>query len=477
MVRYCASVGRMTAFRYSLLPAYVMAAMSLATSVSALRAATFTVQLVENTVPPGLSDGVQVLDHITLTDKGQLFFGGDTTAGASDDFFYRATLKPFALSLEMQEGTAVVGEPGVVYVRTDNVNDMNESGDYVFVAETNPGVLDSVFKNGASVVREGDMFMGEAINSLHHPQVDGMGNAWYLADIGADSAMDITLFQGSTMILREGGVIDGVPIASISTSEATLGCNFRVNEAGDYMITVDDGDAQGQDVHIILNGNNVLESGDFIPGFSQAVYWFHQNGLTSTGNHWWVQLSLESITSPGFAGDEVLYMDGTTVLLFEGQDLGGGLSAGQIQTSSINSDGHWLARVDLIGANAGDDALLLDGAIIARTGDPVDANYNWGSAIGFVNDIQLNDCGEFAIITDLVPSVGGSPLESLVTGSIFDAGDVNGDSVVDIDDTAPFVAALLGSPASSCDARRADINADGKADGLDIAPFLDALLP
>ncbi|MCB9852363.1 MAG: hypothetical protein H6819_04645 [Phycisphaerales bacterium] len=441
------------------------------------QAATFQVRLVENTVPAGLSNGVQLLDQITLTEKGRLFFGGDTTAATSDDFFYSATLSPFALTLEMQEGTTVVGEPGVVYVRTDAVNDMNESGDYVFVAETDPGVLDSVFKNGASVVREGDLFMGETINSLHHPQIDGMGNAWYLADVGTDNTMDITLFQGSTMIFREGGVIDGVPISSISTSESTSGCNFRVNEAGDYMITIDDGDVQGQDVHIIINGVNVLESGDFIPGNSQPVYWFNQNGLTSTGNHWWVLLSVESVTSPGFAGDEVLYMDGDTVLLTQGQDLGGGLTAGQIQTASINADGHWLARVDLIGAAAGDDALLLDGAIIARTGDPVDANYNWGSAIGFVNDIQLNDCGEFALIADLVPSGGGSPLESLVTGSIFDAGDVNGDSVVDINDTGPFVAALLDSQASSCNSRRADINNDGMTDGLDVAPFLDALLP
>jgi len=182
-------------------------------------AATFKVRLMENQIPPGLSDGVQFLDQITITNSGRLFFGGDTTAGASDDFFYTATLKPFELTLAMQEGTTVVGEPGVVYVRADAVNDMNEAGDFVFVAETDPGVLDSVFKNGASVVREGGTLVGEIVNSLHQPQIDGTGSTWFVADIGGDSATDIALFRDSTLIFREGGMIDGIPISSISTSE------------------------------------------------------------------------------------------------------------------------------------------------------------------------------------------------------------------------------------------------------------------
>lgn len=476
MVKTHASIDRRSGVRIGL-AGICAATVTFALSIPIGFAATFQVRLVEGTVPPGLANGVQFLDQITLTNNGSLFIGGDTTAGASDDFFYSAKLKPFELTLEIQEGTPVVGEPGVVYVRMDAVNDMNEAGDHVFVAETNPGVLDSVFKNGANVIREGDLFMGETINSLHHPQIDGLGNAWYVADLGADSAADKGLFRESTLILREGGTIDGVPIASISTSEATLGCNFRVNENGDYMIVVDDGDAQGQDIHVIMNGLNVLESGDFLPGILQPVYWFNQNGLTASGNHWWVQVAVESTTSPGFAGDEVLLLDGTTVLLAEGDDLGGGLSAGQIQTASVNSDGHWLARVDLIGATIGDDALLLNGSILARTGDALDAAYNWGGSIGFVNDIQLNDCGDFALIADVVPVGGGSPLESLVTGSIFDVGDINGDFMVDINDTSPFVAALLGSASSDCEAWRADVNADGSTNGLDIAPFLDALIP
>ncbi len=476
MVKTHTSIDRRSSARIGLAVVCIAAA-TFALSIPVGFAATFQVRLVEGTVPPGLADGVQFLDQITLTNNGSLFIGGDTSSGASDDFFYSAKLKPFELTLEIQEGTTVVGEPGVVYVRMDAVNDMNEAGDQVFVAETNPGVLDSVFKNGASVVREGGMLEGETINSLHHSQIDGMGNVWYIADIGADSSMDAALFRDSTLVLREGGLIDGVPIASISVSEATLGCNFRVNENGDYMIVVDDGDAQGQDVHVIMNGLNVLESGDFLPGIIQPVYWFNQNGLTASGNHWWVQVAVESTTSPGFAGDEVLLLDGTTVLLAEGDDLGGGLSAGQIQTTSINSDGHWLARVDLIGATAGDDALLLNGNIVARTGDALDGIYNWAGNIGFVNDIQLNDCGEFALITDVVPVAGGSPLESLVTGRIFDDGDINGDFLVDLNDTAPFVAALLGSASSDCEAWRADVNADGSTNGLDVAPFLDALIP
>jgi hypothetical protein len=447
---------------------------SIATTVSA---ATFKVRVVENEVLPGLTDGVQFLDQITITNSGLIFFGGDTFAGASDDFYYSGTLKPFSLTLAMQEGTQVIGEPGVVYVRADAVNDMNEAGEFAFVTETDPGVLDSVFKDGISIIREGDMLLGDVLNSFHHPQIDGTGATWFIADIGTDNATDKAIFRDTTLIIREGSVVDGVPISSISTSEATLGCNFRVNEAGDYIIAVDDGDAQGQDIHIILNGLNVLESGDFLLGVAQPIYWFNQNGLTATGNHWWVQASVESITSPGFAGDELVVMDGNIILIAEGDDLGDGFSVGPIQTGSVNSDGHWIYRVEATNGVTSIDTLIVDGAIVAQAGQALDANFNWGASIGFVNDIRLNDCGEIAMVTDLVPAGGGSPLESIVTGSIFDPADIDGDSDIGADDTAAFVAVLLGSAASICDERRADLNEDGFVNGLDIMPYVDVLLP
>lgn len=455
--------------------------LSVATVVSlafaaTLSAATFKVRVVENEVLPGLADGVQVLDQITITNSGRLFFGGDTIAGASDDFFYYGTLKPFSLTLAMQEGTQVIGEPGVVYVRADAVNDINEAGDFTFVAETDPGVLDSVFKNGTSIIREGDMLLGEVLNSFHHPQIDGTGATWFIADIGTDNATDKAIFRDSTLILREGSAVDGVPISSISTSEATLGCNFRVNEAGDYIIAVDDGDAQGQDSHIILNGLNVLESGDFLPGVAQPVYWFNQNGLTATGNHWWVQASVESLSSPGFAGDELIVMDGNMVLIAEGDDLGDGFSVGSIQTGSVNSDGHWIFSVEATNGVSSIETLVVDGAIVAQANQAIDENYNWGASIGFRNDVQMNDCGELAIVADLVPAGGGSPLESLVTGSIFDPADIDGDSDIGADDTAAFVAALLGSAASICEERRADLNEDGLVNGLDVMPYVELLL-
>ncbi len=445
-------------------------------AVGSLEGATFKIRLQEGTPPPGLTDGVQFLDQISITNNGQIYFGGDTTAASADEFFYKATLKPFSATLVAREGDAIPAQAGITFGAFDAVNGMNENGDFVFVSASQPGPLDVIGLNGLQYLRAGGTFNGEAVNSFHHPQIDGAGTPWYLADLGPNSATDISLFHGNTLLFREGGMVDGVPIATIVTSESTSGSNFRVNEAGDYMIVVDDGDAQGQDVHIIMNGDNILESGDLIPN-AGIVYWFNQIGMTADGSHWFVQLSYPSESNPQFAGNEAFILDGTTLLIEQGQGLGDGLLVGTIQTGDVNKDGHWIVRVDLAGTGTGQDAIIIDGQIVARTGDPVDANFNWGSSIGFINDIRLNDCGAIALIADLVPSAGGSAVETLLTGSMFDDGDVNGDGAVDENDWDAFVDALINDAAPVCNVWRADINEDGFADGRDVGPFVEAILP
>jgi len=434
-------------------------------------AAQFKVRLIEGQVPPGMTDGVQFLDQLTLTNSGQIFLGVDTIAGTNDEAFYKATLKPFALSLVSREGDAVPSGAGRPFGAMDAVNDMNEAGDTVFVSATPPTpTVDVLAKNGVRFLHAGvDLLNGEVLNSMHQPQIDGTGTPWFLADIGTNTATDIALFHGTTMLFREGGTIDGVPVSSLSISESTSGANFRVNEAGDYIIVVDDGDAQGQDVHVILNGENVIESTDVIPGHG-SVYWFNQIDITSTGNHWWCQLTLDAT-----GGDELILLDGTTVLVKEGDDLGGGITVGTIQTADVNVHGDWIARVDLGGTATGQDGLLLNGQLIARTGDPVDADYNWGTSFGFINDIRLNDCGEIAIIGDVVPIEVTTPLlEALITGSIYDPGDIDGDGDIGTDDVDAFVGVLLGTVTDTCIARRADMNDDGLADGRDVQTFVAA---
>lgn len=442
-----------------------------------VQAATFTIRLQEGTPPPGLSDNISAMDQISISNSGMIFFGGDTAgATTSDEFFYRATLKPFVATLVAREGDMVTGQAGITFGATDAVNGMNENGDYAFVSASQPGTLDIISVNGTQFARANTTLAGEVVNSFHHAQIDGTGTPWFLADLGPNAATDISLFHGTTLLFREGGVIDGVPISSISTSESTSGSYLRVNDAGDYMIVVDDGDAQGQDVHIIMNGQNILESGDVIPGIG-TVYWFNQIGMTADGSHWYAQISYPSETNPQFSGNEAFIMDGTTLLIEQNQDLGEGLLVGTIQTGDVNKDGHWIVRVDLAGTGSGQDAILIDGEIVARTGQPVDANFNWGTSIGFVNDIRMNDCGEIALISDVTPVGGGSAVESLITGSMFEPGDVNGDKAVDELDWSAFTEALISDTAPACDVRRADLNEDGLADGQDVAPFVDAVLP
>lgn len=56
-------------------------------------------------------------------------------------------------------------------------------------------------------------------------------------------------------------------------------------------------------------------------------------------------------------------------------------------------------------------------------------------------------------------------------------GDMDGDGDFDPNDTAIFVAVLIGLDLDLCHIHRADINLDGKANGLDIQPFVDCVVP
>ncbi len=54
-------------------------------------------------------------------------------------------------------------------------------------------------------------------------------------------------------------------------------------------------------------------------------------------------------------------------------------------------------------------------------------------------------------------------------------GDVSNDGLVDINDTAPFIAVLL-DPIPGDNFCAADINGDTNVDGLDVQPFVDLVL-
>jgi hypothetical protein len=56
------------------------------------------------------------------------------------------------------------------------------------------------------------------------------------------------------------------------------------------------------------------------------------------------------------------------------------------------------------------------------------------------------------------------------------AGDIDGDSQVDLTDVAIFVDVLLGADTDPAHVAASDLNSSGAADGVDIEPFVNALL-
>ncbi len=57
------------------------------------------------------------------------------------------------------------------------------------------------------------------------------------------------------------------------------------------------------------------------------------------------------------------------------------------------------------------------------------------------------------------------------------AGDIDGDSDVDVADAAYFVLAILGFPAQPAHSARADLNCDSVVNGLDVGPMVNSILP
>ncbi len=98
----------------------------------------------------------------------------------------------------------------------------------------------------------------------------------------------------------------------------------------------------------------------------------------------------------------------------------------------------------------------------------IDPAFTAGDAIAryLVSPTDPASCGSGVVrVTDGAGNICDEPVE------IGDRGDVNMDTMVDLDDVGPMVAALLG--AGGC---QADVNKDGEVNGLDIALFVECVL-
>lgn len=412
----------------------------------------------EGDVLPGQSAAAERFDYLEISNSGYFIFGGDTLAAdVADEFMYRGQFTPLGVTLLAQDGAS--DGAGFTFGRMDQVNDVNESGNYAFVSETN-GSLDALYTNAGAFIREGDLLLGETLNSLHQPQIDGAGQPWYFGDIGADSSMDVGLFAGTTLIMREGGTINGVPVATLVISESSGGSKLHVNDAGDYILQIDQlAGVNPNDDTIIFNGNIVAQEGDDFMGMGPYVF-FDQCDVTENGR-WWVQAQVNNTT----AGPELLILE-NQVLVKTGDSLGGGLSVFSIQTGDVNSNGDWIAAMRVDGApdTGSDDVLAYNGQVIAREGDPFDSTYTWGT-FGFVNDVRLNDNGQFVFVANLVDG-GGNILESLFVGSVSQpvVGDLTGDGCVDLSD----LGVLLGCWQTPC----GDLDNSGNTDLADLGILL-----
>jgi uncharacterized repeat protein (TIGR01451 family) len=175
-------------------------------------------QLVQEGFPVPVAiggDGAEnwaLFDFKGVSDMGEYLFTGDTSAATTADEF--VVLNGVIV---LRENVAGIG--GVTITGSIEAADMNSSGDWVIIAPTEPGGINSLIYNGTVVLREGDAvdFDGDGIvdplnllsdfeaftNSLSIGDRNAAGDTYVMLQLDVDNGG--TLFEGVyRMVFNEG---------------------------------------------------------------------------------------------------------------------------------------------------------------------------------------------------------------------------------------------------------------------------------
>ncbi len=297
--------------------------------------------------------------------------------------------------------------------------------------------------------------------------------------------------------LLMGGDVVTVPGGSIvvSSGGSNISFDYRVSQLGThYFAEVDiDGAASADDSVMVLDGvgftldGSLVREGSVVPGSAGG------DGIET-----WSAFDFLSVTESGDVfmtgatdnGDFVLV--GDSIVLREGDTVGGLVIDGAIEGARMNDQGDWAVIWDVEDLVAGNlEALIHDGTIVLREGDSVDTDGDGvtdATLDGFtgISSLCVGDrdtAGNFDIVfTADVVDAAGDTVEVLyrieIGGSTgapeFVRGDCNDDGNFDISDAITILDVLFAMGSAPC-ADACDVNDDGAGDIADAIYALASL--
>lgn len=302
---------------------------------------------------------------------------------------------------------AVPGVPGAVFDPGSGTQHFDRvyghpTGGWVLTAKADlaAGEDECLIANGQLVIREGDVapWTGGAADcgTLDtRCAIDANGRVAFATNVSGSTNDDyVVVASGSqwAVAAREGDPVPGLAGAVFDDAieSPVLVDDGRVGLVADGI----DGAVMPSEDEVLLLGSTVLlQAGVSVPGGQtqstpRPIEGFDLSDffVSSDGAHWAVQGDLDGPV----AFDDVVVVDGSVVLL-EGYPVPGSsftnpIDRDGIYAISMDAAGHWYAAG--VNDQTNDDWLVRDGAVLARTGQPIvpSATERWddgGQSRGF----------------------------------------------------------------------------------------------
>ncbi|MEM6569096.1 MAG: hypothetical protein AAF957_11825 [Planctomycetota bacterium] len=285
-----------------------------------------------------------------------------------------------------------------------------------FIDSPNSDDDEIVFAGGALRVREGDDPAFTAPGDLFgafddRVELNRNGDFVFQNNTVGDASTDDMIVMGDsmgnlTLIAREGDAF--APLAGTTVGSSLESANIDDNGTISYYVeNVSGGTVTADTDNFIVTGNAVVVqkgvtplTGDTAGEFLDTVD-LNDLIVSENGQHWLARGDLTGNTSE----DDCLIVDGEVVIR-ELQPLPGGLATEIVDTigifgHKINNNGSWIARGDLDPPFENLDWVVIDGNVIARSGDPIHPGTTeaWSDSIF---GCEINDDGDYLIagVTD-----------------------------------------------------------------------------
>ncbi|MCA9286504.1 MAG: hypothetical protein KDA22_14870 [Phycisphaerales bacterium] len=358
-------------------------------------------------------------------------------------------------------------------VLTGGEGTMGTSNEGAWIYSPSDDGDDSVWSNGAKLLKEGDDAPGLAglfISFASRPQMNDDGTPTWISGTTATpggSSQGRVLYSGSTVVVKSGDSIDGLIV-----SPSGVGFAYDFSGSGEHWVIEC---TQGTSTSfIVLDGAAVAVAGESAPDGSN---WqgFDDCAVNDAGS--WIA---SGDTDAAVISDGFLVLNGS-FLLREGDNVNGRVLAANPRAIAISNAGKvgamWntdLGETLFVASPVADargsvsvDTLLAVGDLVDTDGDgvvdsPV-TDFNASPVIG--PGLRLADCCVVYVEVDV--SIGGTEFEAVVGVPYGQAlvGDINGDGIVDGAD----LGLLLAGWGTSGDT---DLNNDGTTDGADLGILL-----